>query len=122
MEWEKAAQNIPSLKSYNPKYKWSLQDQLLHERTKKIHNQEASVMFRNNVLESQKRTNYINEYERLRGELESGVAGRNHPLEEKLKKRQQKIRDMAKLSADRRYKGRTSNDISELDQPEYIYR
>ena len=54
MYLEKAAQRISSLKTYNPKHKWSLRDKLLHEQGKKIYDREASVTFRKNLLESRK--------------------------------------------------------------------
>ena len=46
MDLEKAAKRISSLKTFNPNHKWSLQDRLLHERGKKIHDREASIAFR----------------------------------------------------------------------------
>ena len=44
---------------------------LLNEREKKRSLQAASIAFRRNLLESQKRMNYVFEFDRVRGEIES---------------------------------------------------
>ena len=69
MDLEKAAKRISSLKTFYPNQKWSLQDELLHERGKKIQGREASIACRKNLLESQSRVNYVNEFDRLKGHL-----------------------------------------------------
>jgi len=122
LDLEKAAKRISSLKTFNPNHKWSLQDKLLHERVKKIHDQEASIAFRKNLLESQRRANYINEYDRLRGEMESGLVGKKHPLEKQLKTRQLELRELARLSLNLKFKGSSGFKHSELEQPQVIYR
>ena len=77
MDLEKAAQRISSLKTYNPKHKLSLRDKLLHEQGKKIYDRAANIKFRNDLLESQKRSNYVNEFDRLNGFL---YANKSLPL------------------------------------------
>ena len=62
---------------------------LLNEREKKRSLQVASIAFRRNLLESQKRMNYVFEFDRLRNEIESRkIRGlRNLPvLENRIKK------------------------------------
>jgi len=46
---------------------------ILHEIGKHREHQAASINFRKNFLESQKRSNYMNEYDRLRGAMLSGL-------------------------------------------------
>lgn len=48
-------------------------DNVLHEIQRHRENQSASIKFRKNILESQKRANYMNEYDRLRGAITSGL-------------------------------------------------
>ena len=122
MDLEKAAMQISSLKTFNPKHDWSLLDRLHHQRFKKTHAREASIAFRKNVLESQKRANYMNEYDRLEGIMNSGLVGQKHPLEGQLKERQQKLKEMFKLSSDNIFKGTTTLKHSEFDRPHLIYR
>jgi hypothetical protein len=122
MDLEKAAMRISSLKTFNPKHEWSLLDRLQHQRFKKVHDREASIAFRKNVLESQKRTNYINEYDRLEGIMNSGLVGQKHPLEGKFKARQQQLKEMFKLSSDNSFKGSDKLKHSEIDRPHLIYR
>ena len=97
MDLEKAAKRISNLKTFNPNRRWSLQDKLLHERGKKIHDREASIAFRANLLESQLRVNYVNEFDRLKGHL---YANRNltAPTNTHLENRLKKIQDLAKQS------------------------
>ena len=48
---------------------FSKRDAVLHEINRHRENQASSIKFRNNALESQKRANYVNEYDRLRGAM-----------------------------------------------------
>ena len=95
MDLEKAAQRISSLKTFNPKHKWSLRDRLIHEKLKKIYDQEANITFRKNLLESQKRVNYVNEFDRLKGHL---YANRSLPAPTKthLEHRMKQLQELAK--------------------------
>jgi len=97
MDLEKAAKRISSLKTFNPNHKWSLQDKLLHERVKKTHDREASIAFRKNLLESQLRVNFVNEFDRLKGHY---YANKNLPAPTKthLEKRLKKLQELARQS------------------------
>lgn len=97
MDLEKAAKRISSLKTFNPNHKWSSQDKLLHERLKKVHDQETSIAFRRNLLESQLRVNYVNEFDRLKGHL---YANKNLPAPTKdhIKDRLNNIQKLARQS------------------------
>ena len=53
--------------SYRNKTNFNKKDALLHEIYRHREHQAASIKFRKNVLETQKRENYKNEYDRLRG-------------------------------------------------------
>ena len=48
-------------------------DAVLHEIHRHREHQATSTTFRNNILESQKRANYKNEYDRLRGVMTAGL-------------------------------------------------
>ena len=97
MDLEKAAQRISSLKRFNPNHKWSLRDRLIHEKIKKICDWAANIAFRNNLLESQLRVNYVSEFDRLKGHL---YANRDLPAPTKthLKERLKNLQDLAKES------------------------
>ena len=69
MDLEKAAQRISSLKTYSPNHKWSLRDKLIHEQGKNIYDRAANIAFRNNLLESQLRVNYVSKFDRLKGHV-----------------------------------------------------
>ena len=56
MDLEKAARRIFSLKTFNPHHQWSLRDRLIHEQLKKIYDREASITFRKNIFENQKKS------------------------------------------------------------------
>ena len=55
------------------KTNFNKRDAVLHEINRHRENQASSIKFRKNVLESQKRANYVNEYDRLRGAMLSGL-------------------------------------------------
>ena len=65
MDSEKAAKRVPNLNRVHSKRTRSLQDKLLHERIRNVHDREANIAFRHNLLESQMRVNYVNEFDRL---------------------------------------------------------
>ena len=97
MDLEKAAQRISSLKTYNPKHKWSLRDKLIHEQGKHIYDREANIKIRNDILESQKRVNYVNEFDRLKGIYYANRA-LPAPTKTHLKNRMKNLQDLAKES------------------------
>ena len=83
--------------TYDPKHKWSLRDRLTHEKIKKIDDQKSNKTFRENLLESQKKVNYVNEFDRLKGHL---YANRSLPAPTKthLENRMKQLQDLAKES------------------------
>ena len=90
MDLEKAAKRISSSKVFNPKHELSLQDKLNSRNT-----QEASISFRKKLLESQMRSNYVNEFNRLKGHL---YANPNLPTNDHIKTILNKLQDLAKKS------------------------
>ena len=70
---------------------------LLTELEKKRAAQGSSVAFRRKTLETQYRTNYTNEFDRVRGEIESRQL-RGLPTLSVLKQRQYKFTELAKES------------------------
>ena len=73
--YERQAQVLKGLNAFTHRNNtvYNKHDALLHEIGKHRENQAASINFRKNLLESQKRSNYMNEYDRLRGALASGL-------------------------------------------------
>ena len=73
--YERQAQVLKGLNAFTHRKNtvYNKHDALLHEIGKHREHQAASIHFRKNLLESQKRSNYMNEYDRLRGALASGL-------------------------------------------------
>lgn len=73
--YERQAQVLKGLNAFTHRNNtvYNKHDALLHEIGKHREHQAASINFRKNLLESQKRSNYMNEYDRLRGALASGL-------------------------------------------------
>ena len=69
--YEQQAEVLSTLNAFSDKTKtnFSKRDAVLHEINRHRENQASSIKFRKNVLESQKRANYVNEYDRLMGKL-----------------------------------------------------
>lgn len=97
MDLEKAAKRISSLKTFNPNHKWSSQDKLLHELKKGHLYANKNIAFRRNLLESQLRVNYVNEFDRLKGHL---YANKNLPAPTKdhIKDRLKNLQKLARQS------------------------
>lgn len=85
-----------SSKPTNNKVKFSKQDALIAEIHKHREDQAKSIEFRRNLLERQRRANYINEYDRIKGALESGTVQGLHV--DLFKKRQDDLKKLAKHS------------------------
>ena len=49
------------------KFQFNVYDKLLDVRQKRITDRDANIMFRKNIIESQNRINYRNEFDRLHG-------------------------------------------------------
>ena len=73
--YEQQAEVLSKLNAFSDRNKtnFSKRDAVLHEINRHRENQASSIKFRKNLLESQKRSNYVNEYDRLRGSLHSGL-------------------------------------------------
>ena len=73
--YEQQAEVLSRLSAFNHRNKtnFNKRDAVLHEIQRHRENKAASITCRKNVLESQKRTNYQNEYDRLRGIMTSGL-------------------------------------------------
>ena len=73
--YEQQAEVLSKLNAFSDRNKtnFSKRDAVLHEINRHRENQASSIKFRKNVLESQKRANYVNEYDRLRGAMLSGL-------------------------------------------------
>ena len=73
--YEQQAEVLSKLNAFSDRNKtnFSKRDAVLHEINRHRENQASSIKFRKNVLESQKRANYVNEYDRLRGAMLTGL-------------------------------------------------
>ena len=73
--YEQQAQVLKGLNAFTHRNNtvYNKHEAVLHEIGKHRERQAASINFRKNLLESQKRSNYMNEYDRLRGALASGL-------------------------------------------------
>ena len=78
-------------KKANPKG-YEINNKLMEEMKKKRANIVSSVQFRNEVLESQKRINYQNEFDRLQG------ANKLSALDPNVKSRMQELQKKARQS------------------------
>ena len=54
-------------KRANSKFQFNVYDKLLDRQQKRITDRDANIMFRKNIIESQNRINYRNEFDRLHG-------------------------------------------------------
>ena len=79
------------------KTNFSKRDSVLHEINRHRENQASSIKFRKNLLESQKRSNYVNEYNRLRGSLHSGLV-KDAPTIKHINLRMGKLEELASES------------------------
>ena len=79
------------------KTNFSKRDAVLHEINRHRENQASSIKFRKNLLESQKRSNYVNEYDRLRGSLHSGLV-KDAPTIKHINLRMGKLKELASES------------------------
>ena len=73
--YEQQAEVLSKLNAFSDRDKtnFSKRDAVLHEINRHREDQASSIKFRKNVLESQKRAYYVNEYDRLRGAMLSGL-------------------------------------------------
>ena len=97
--YEQQAQVLKGLNAFTHRNNtvYNKHDALLHEIGKHREHQAASINFRKNLLESQKRSNYMNEYDRLRGSLHSGLV-KDAPTIKHINLRMGKLKELASES------------------------
>ena len=100
--YEQQAEVLSKLNAFSDRNKtnFSKRDAVLHEINRHRENQASSIKFRKNVLESQKRANYVNEYDRLMGKhtsLNSGLA-KDAPSIKYINERMGKLKELASES------------------------
>ena len=96
--YEQQAQVLKGLNAFTHRNNtvYNKHDALLHEIGKHRERQAASINFRKTLLESQKRSNYMNEYDRLRGALASGLV--KEPSKKYINERMGKLEELASES------------------------
>ena len=96
--YERQAQVLKGLNAFTHRNNtiYNKHDTLLHEIGKHREHQAANINFRKNLLESQKRSNYMNEYDRLRGALASGLV--KEPSKKYINERMGKLKELASES------------------------
>ena len=96
--YEQQAEVLSRLNAFNNRNKtnFNKRDAFLHEIHRHRENQAASIKFRNNILESQKRANYKNEYDRLRGVMTSGLV--NETSKKYINERMGRLKELASES------------------------
>ena len=97
--YEQQAEVLSKLNAFSDRNKtnFSKRDSVLHEINRHRENQASSIKFRKNVLESQKRADYVNEYDRLRGSLHSGLV-KDAPTIKHINLRMGKLKELASES------------------------
>ena len=78
-----------------------------------------SIEVRKNLLETQNRTNYIMEYDRLKGVMNTGTVGAQQS--QNLTKIQQELKQLIKLSVGGNIHPKQRSTHSALSQPHEIY-
>ena len=100
--YEQQAEVLSKLNAFSDRNKtnFSKRDAVLHEINRHRENQASSIKFRKNVLESQKRANYVNEYDRLMGKLTSLNSGlvKDAPSIKYINERMGKLKELASES------------------------
>ncbi len=73
--YEQQAEVLSRLNAFSHRIKtnFNKRDAVVHEIHRHRENQAASIQFRKHVLETQKRENYKNEYDRLMGAMLAGL-------------------------------------------------
>ena len=97
--YEQQAEVLSKLNAFSDRNKtnFNKRDAVLHEINRHRENQASSIKFRKNVLENQKRANYVNEYDRLRGSLHSGLV-KDAPTIKHINLRMGKLKELASES------------------------
>ena len=99
VSYEQQAEVLSKLNAFSDRNNtnFSKRDAVLHEINRHRENQASSIKFRKNLLESQKRSNYVNEYDRLRGSLHSGLV-KDAPTIKHINLRMGKLKELASES------------------------
>ena len=102
VSYEQQAEALSKLNAFADRNKtnFSKRDAVLHEINRHRENQASSIKFRKNVLESQKRANYVNEFDRLMGKLTSLNSGlvKDAPSIKYINERMGKLKELANES------------------------
>ena len=102
VSYEQQAEVLSKLNAFSDRNKtnFSKRDAVLHEINRHRENQASSIKFRKNVLENQKRANYVNEYDRLMGKLTSLNSGlvKDAPSIKYINERMGKLKELASES------------------------
>ena len=100
--YEQQAEVLSKLNAFSDRNKtnFSKRDAVLHEINRHHANQASRIKFRKNFLESQKRANYVNEYDRLMGNLTSLNSGlvKDAPTINHISLRMGKLKELASES------------------------
>ena len=99
VSYEQQAEVLSKLNAFSDRNKtnFNKRDAVLHEINRHRENQASSIKFTKNLLESQKRSNYVNEYDRLRGSLHSGLV-KDAPTIKHINLRMGKLKELASES------------------------
>ena len=99
VSYEQQAEVLSKLNAFSDRNKtnFSKRDAVLHEINRHRENKASSIKFRKNVLESQRRSKYVNEYDRLRGSLHSGLV-KDAPTIKHINLRMGKLKELASES------------------------
>lgn len=104
--------------SHRNKTNINKRDAVLSEIQKHRENQSASIKFRRNLLESQKRSNYKNEYDRLKGVLSTGLV--KEPSKQYINDRMGRLKELASQSVHGvnhdLYKPKTKEEQTDTDK------
>ena len=113
-------QSVKALSKPPQKRVESKHEKLMNEvKARRAKKDKPSVEVRQNLLETQNRTNYIMEYDRLKGVMKTGTVGAQQS--QNLTKRQQELKQLIKLSVGGNIPPKQRGKYSALSQPHEIY-
>ena len=97
--YEQQAEVLSRLRAFSDRNKtnFNKRDAVLHEIQRHRENKAASIKFRNNILENQKRANYKHEYDRLTGIMTAGLM-KDATSKRFINQRMGKLKDLARES------------------------
>ena len=113
-------QSVKALSKQPHKKVEAKHEKLINEvHARRAKKEKPSVEVRKNLLETQNRTNYIMEYDRLKGVMKSGTVGAQQS--QNLTKRQQELKQLIRLSFGGNIAPKQRSKHSALSQPHEIY-